>query len=421
MEMPICPPVSERLTSVVPLFRNGRVDHDILRVGIPARLCDFGILVRIIAGRDRHADQVPAHIRLEGGLVARLVAQIHHAQAALVLRGIQPVQPGEEGPVFLCRLLVDGVAVLVDDGILQGHRHPRHRGEIVVLIAADHKQGDLVLLSVLIGIPVAEGGEDGLIFLHRFRDIQAQIVQPVLPDEDAHIVFVLHEEIVQRIDAAVCRRHLPAQLGIFVEDALDVRRILVDQLVQRNDHLFARIFVDIRHAPVGKPHDVRQFPAAVDARFHRNVPLLGREDLPVEFDVHARLRFPVDGKIFGEARRGVPVIRAGIGDRFPVPEGKFVAFGHLGHIGDILDAPLRKFIAAAAAQRQNERGRQGNQRHPQTKTLHISSLLLIERRPAAVSACFINTPFPPQMQARKFLLAVQYFTRPAHPTSKPCI
>ena len=190
-------------------------------------------------------------------------------------------------------------------------------------------QRNLILDSIAVRILILKRGQNLIPVLNGLRLLQSKRIQPILAYKKCignhHVVHILWR-VRNGIDMSVRCSQQIFQFRVFIQNLLDIRRILTDQIIQRLDQSLLRqiIYSSIGH---GRRHykNIRQIASRRNSRLHDRIVI--RACLPVDFHACPVLNFLPDFQVVVDGYRRVPALQTGHRQviRFPVPDRKRVS------------------------------------------------------------------------------------------------
>ena len=115
--------------------------------------------------------------------------------------------------------------------------------EHVIGVGQAGEVAHFIFLAVAIGVLVDKGGKHIMELVHRGGSFHAYSVQPVL----AHKPGLGNQALVYKgnlVDVAVCRGDGALDVRVFIQDFLEIRSILLNQVVQGHKGALHAVLVD---------------------------------------------------------------------------------------------------------------------------------------------------------------------------------
>ena len=171
---------------------------------------------------------------------------------------------------------IAAAAVIVNDDI-------KVRNEIVQEILCAGKR-DLVRLSVAVRVLRLKRFQDLIEFVQRRRHLQPELIQPRLIDKRIDPAVAGTAEERKRINVAVRCRNAFFCAGALCHFCLQIGAVLVDQIVERNEHALRAVLVDLIRRQICLIKNIRVF-AAVEQKIFLFLDLNTKRRLDIPLDV----------------------------------------------------------------------------------------------------------------------------------------
>ena len=200
-----------------------------------------------------------AGLGVEGGVVLREAFGVHQAL------GIQHVEILQRLAEAFLLGGEDDLAILDHDvgGIIhnaEGAEEGADPGGAVSRIGGAEGQRDLVSLAILVGVLSLEGAQYFGELIDGGGDFQTQILQPGHVHAQ-HAGDLRGQALVDggdAVDVAVGRGDQLLDVRALLQPMLQVDGVLLDQIVQRDQHAFLAVAGSVAHGQVAAVHHVRQ-------------------------------------------------------------------------------------------------------------------------------------------------------------------